>query len=96
MFMNEDPLDSRDFSELKRFYTEAATSCSISCSILYSRVFKLSETAARGKCSMSLAGFAHCRKRTASVLVVCSDMSNPGIIIVPERVQPRNIFSQMI
>lgn len=77
------------------FYTNAAYSCSISLSILYSRFFTSSDAVARGK-FVSLCGLAHCLSSTAMLLVVCSDISNPGIISVPESVQPRKIFSQTI
>lgn len=83
-------------NSIDRVHKDAETSCSISLNVLYSRVFKLSGTYARGKCVISPAGLAHCRKRTASELVVCSDINKPGRIIVPDRVQPRKIFSHII
>jgi hypothetical protein len=51
-----------------------------------------SETAALGLLK-SVSGFAHRRSKAAKDDGVCCDMSNPGTITVPDRVQPRKIFS---
>jgi hypothetical protein len=41
----------------------------------------------------SASGFAQRRSRAARDDGVCCDMSSPGTITVPDRVQPRKIFS---
>lgn len=64
--------------------------------MLYSRVLNSRDTGARGKCTVSPCGLAHCRKSTANAPVVLLDINKPGIIIVPDNVHPKKIFSQTI